>query len=360
MKTADGGPLTPVGHGGPPSGGSDDQRLGLLLLIALIAMEPATWELKLLSRAQAGMAASHPQLRLNVDPVTLARAYAQCEVVTRTHSRTFFLASGLLPAAKRRAVRALYAFCRVSDDLVDQTGNEPGAPESDVVAGIQPAEALERWRSRALSDDPPADDLVALAWADTRARYGIPKIYAEQLLQGVAQDLQVTRYATFETLAGYAYAVASTVGLMSMHIVGFAGEAALPYAVKLGVALQLTNILRDVGEDWRRGRLYLPQDELAAHEISEDDIAAGRLDGRWREFFRFQIARNRRLYAEALPGIALLDPDGRFAIAAAAELYRAILSDIETHDYDVFHRRAHVGTWGKLRRLPGIWLSLIR
>lgn len=321
-------------------------------------MEPATWELQLLSWARAGMVVLHPQQRLNVDPVTLARAYAQCEIVTRAHSRTFYLASGLLPAAKRRAVRALYAFCRVSDDLVDQAGNEPGADVA-TEAGVQPAEALERWRIRALSDDPPVDDLIALAWADTRARYGIPKVYAEQLLQGVAQDLQVTRYATFETLAGYAYAVASTVGLMSMHIVGFAGEVALPYAVKLGVALQLTNILRDVGEDWRRGRLYLPLAELAAYEISEDDIAAGRLDGRWREFFRFQIARNRRLYAEALPGVALLDPDGRFAIAAAAELYRAILSDIEAHDYDVFNRRAHVGTWGKLRRLPGIWLSLI-
>lgn len=320
-------------------------------------MEPATWELKLLSRARAGISVSHPQQRLNVDPVTLARAYTQCEIVTQMHSRTFYLASGLLPSDKRRAVRALYAFCRVSDDLVDQAGGGPG---SDVAAaaGAQPAEALERWRVRALSDDPPADDLIALAWADTRARYGIPKVYAEQLLQGVAQDLRVTRYATFETLAGYAYAVASTVGLMSMHIVGFAGESALPYAVKLGVALQLTNILRDVGEDWRRGRLYLPQDELAAHGISEADISAGRPDGRWREFFRFQIARNRRLYAEAWPGIALLDPDGRFAIAAAADLYRAILSDIEAHDYDVFNRRAHVSTWGKLRRLPGLWLSL--
>jgi phytoene synthase len=119
--------------------------------------------------------------------------------------------------------------------------------------------------------------------------------------------------------------------------------------------LQLTNILRDVGEDWRAGRLYLPQQELAEYGLAEADIAAGRIDDRWRSFMRFQIGRTRQLYAEAMPGIALLDSDGRFAIAAAADLYRRILDDIEIHDYDVFTRRAHLSAWDKLRRLPGIW-----
>lgn len=140
-----------------------------------------------------------------------------------------------------------------------------------------------------------------------------------------------------------------------MHIIGFSGAEAVPYAVKLGVALQITNILRDVGEDWRAGRVYLPLDELAAYGLTESDLAAGRVDGRWRAFMRFQIDRNRRLYAEAWPGIALLGKDGRLAVAAAGELYRAILDDIEAHDYDVFNRRAHVSAWGKLCRLPGIW-----
>ena len=151
------------------------------------------------------------------------------------------------------------------------------------------------------------------------------------------------------------YGVASTVGLMAMHIVGFEDTRAIPFAVKLGVALQLTNILRDVGEDWRAGRLYLPQEELAEFGLSEADIAAGQIDDRWRAFMRFQIERTRELFLEAMPGIALLDPDGRFAIAASAELYRSILEDIELHDYDVFSRRAHINTWGKVRRLPGIW-----
>jgi phytoene synthase len=214
---------------------------------------------------------------------------------------------------------------------------------------------LEAWRRRALSNDPHEEGPVALAWADTRARYRIPVEYAAQLIDGVAQDIHITRYVTFADLAEYAYSVASTVGLMAMHIVGFSGEEAIPSAVKLGIALQLTNILRDVGEDWCSGRLYLPLDELDAFGLSETDVAEGNVDHRWRALMRFQIARNRRLYAEALPGIAMLDPDGRFAIAAAAELYRAILDDVEAHDYDVFAHRSHVGRWGKLRRLPGIW-----
>jgi phytoene synthase len=110
-----------------------------------------------------------------------------------------------------------------------------------------------------------------------------------------------------------------------------------------------------VGEDWRNGRLYLPQEELAAFGLGEQDIAAGVVDDRWRDLMRFQLDRTRQLYDEALPGVALLDSDGRFAITAAAQLYRSILDDIEVNDYDVFQRRAHVTTWGKIVQLPGIW-----
>lgn len=281
------------------------------------------------------------------DAETLERAYRYCETLTRAHSHTFYLASGLLPTDKRRAIRALYAFCRISDDLVDQSGSE--------LRG-----RLEAWRNRALGAYPNQDDPVALAWADTRARYHIPLGYAEQLISGVARDLTQMRYTTFDELAAYCYGVASTVGLMVMHIIGFASLQAISYAIKLGVALQLTNILRDVGEDWRGGRLYLPQDELAAFGLTEASIAAGRIDDRWRDFMRFQIERTRQLYAHAMPGITLLNRDGRFAIVAAAELYKGILDDIEAHDYDVFSRRACVSTWGKLRRLPSIWWRSIR
>jgi phytoene synthase len=148
------------------------------------------------------------------------------------------------------------------------------------------------------------------------------------------------------------------VGLMAMHIIGFRDGEALAYAVKLGIALQLTNILRDVGEDWQTGRLYLPLEELNAFGLSETDVASNagaEKSTRWQTFMRFQIARTRRLYDEAEAGIKLLGPDGRFAIAAAAGLYRAILERIEAQDYDVIRRRASVSKWGKLRRLPALW-----
>ncbi len=301
------------------------------------------WEHRLLAQAYAPLENRRRYEALPIldrvhDPVP----YRQCERITREHSRTFFLASSLLPREQRRAIRALYAFCRVSDDLVDRnTSNR--------------AEMLADWRQRSLSDHPAQDDLVAWAWADTRTRFHIPRQYAEQLLDGVAGDLNHTYYASFVDLTHYCYAVASTVGLMVMHIVGYAGKEAIPYAVKLGVALQITNILRDVGEDWRNGRLYLPQDEMAAFGLNEADVAASVVDDRWREFMRFQIDRARHLFAEALPGVALLGADGRFAIGAAAELYQAILDDIEAHDYDVFTRRAHTSDARKLRLLPGIW-----
>ena len=302
-----------------------------------------TWEPTLLTLAHEALQPAKLHLpRLTGDKDALQAAYAHCEAVTAVHSRSFHLASGLLPTNKRRAVRALYAFCRVTDDIVD---DHPETAVSD----------LRIWHSHAFAAEPPADDPVAVAWADARIRHHVPVRFAEQLVEGVARDLVQTRYETYADLAMYSYGVASTVGLMSMHIIGYRGPEAIPYAIKLGLALQMTNILRDVAEDWQRGRLYLPQDELAAFGLAESDIANGRVTENWRAFMRFQIERNRRLYEEAWPGIGMLNKDGRFAIAAAAGLYRAILGDIERHDYDVFSRRAHIGTWGKLRRLPGLW-----
>jgi len=305
--------------------------------------QPAPWEYRLLAWAQEAFTSPATARPVEVARDILDSAYAYCAQVTRAHSRTFYLASGLLPADKRRAARALYAFCRATDDLVDEAHGRTGG------------QALSGWSARLSVPHPAAHDPVPLAWADAQARYHIPRGYAEQLIAGVARDLAQTRYASFPELAEYCYGAASTVGLMSMHIVGFASRDALPYAVRLGIALQLTNILRDVGEDWQAGRVYLPLDELAAFGLGEADLAAGRVNDRWRAFMRFQIERVRRLYDEAAPGIALLDRDGRFAIAAAAELYRAILDNIEAHDYDVFQRRAHLSAWSKLRRLPGIW-----
>lgn len=305
---------------------------------------PHTWEDQLILLAEQAQDTYSEPSACHADHDRLAAAYAYCADMTRQNSKTFYLASALLPPEKRRAARALYAFCRVTDNLVDRP-----------VEGVDLLEALETWRTQVSNAHLHHDDPILFAWADARQRFNIPPGYAEQLIDGVRRDLTQTRYATFGQLAQYAYGVASTVGLMAMHIVGYSGPDAIPYAVRLGVALQITNILRDVAEDFRYGRVYLAQDELALFGLSDETIKAGVVTDGWREFMRFQIDRNRMLYQESWAGIAKLDPDGRFAIAAAGKLYDAILGDIQRHDYDVFTRRAHIGTAGKLARLPGIW-----
>lgn len=267
-------------------------------------------------------------------PLSLQDAYRECMAITRTHSRSFFLSTQLLPAEKRRAIRALYAFCRTSDDLVDQG-------EQDATG------ALAAWVDTVHTPQAPADSAVLLAWNDTAARYDVPKALTDELLAGIAMDLTVSRYATFEELWLYCYRVASVVGLISMHIIGYQ-EGAASYAIKLGIALQLTNILRDVGEDARRGRVYLPQEDLRRFGLCDEDILAGRRDARFRRLMRFEIGCANALYREAWPGIGRLSPDWRLAIAAAAEIYRGILGKIGTNDYNVFTRRAYVPLAEKL------------
>src|SRR5512143_4024383 len=211
----------------------------------------ANWENQLLDLAGQ---ISHPHTRpffsYWAGDASLQKAYKQAEKITGEHSKSFYLASGLLPEEKRSAVRALYAFCRTVDDIVDK----PSDTEQD--------SQLSYWRTMVETASFAAHDLVAAAWADTLVRYHIPRHYALQLIDGVARDLCQTRYQTFEELATYCYGVTSTVGLMSMYVVGFKDTRAVPYAIKLGVALQMTNILRDVGEDYCNGRLYLPREEL--------------------------------------------------------------------------------------------------
>ncbi|GAB4501461.1 MAG: phytoene/squalene synthase family protein [Anaerolineales bacterium] len=278
---------------------------------------------------------------------SLARAYALCGQIAAHHSKSFYMASALLPEEKRSAVRALYAFCRTVDDIVDEGSVVGRAAELDYWRGVSQGLLAPR-----------ADDLVAQAWADARSRYHIPPRYALQLIDGVARDLLPARYKNFDDLATYCYGVASTVGLMSMYIVGFKSNEALPYAIKLGVALQLTNILRDVGEDFRNGRLYLPKDELKIFGVSEKQLARGEVNDAWRNFMRYQIARARALYAEAEKGLAHLERDGRLAIGASANFYQGILEVIEANDYDVFSKRASLTAWGKLSRIPALWLKL--
>ena len=299
------------------------------------------WEQSLLALAQeAGEIHTHGARIFSPESQMLCRAYERCRLITAQNSRSFYLATTLLPREKRQAVRALYAFCRMADDLIDEGHKQPGL-------------ALQQLRERIHNPKPIVNDHsgeILLAWEDARHRYHVPIRFSDQLLDGVERDLHQIRYNTFEELTVYCYGVASTVGLMSMHIIGYSPEAT-PYAVKMGVALQLTNILRDIGEDFRAGRIYLPLEDLAAFRLDEHDLASQQVDGRWRNMMRFQIARTRQIYAEAWPGIAYLNPRGRLSAMAAAIFYQGILNDIEAHDYDVFTRRAHVGEWNKIQLL---------
>jgi phytoene synthase len=305
----------------------------------------ANWESQLIALAGA---VPHPSTRpffsYWAGDANLAKAYKKAAEITQSHSKSFYAASGLLPEEKRSAARALYAFCRTVDDIVDEVESKK---DQDF--------ELDYWRNIVETASPSTDDLVAAAWADTLTRYHIPRHYALQLIDGVARDMYQTRYQTFDDLATYCYGVASTVGLMSMYIVGFKNNDAIPYAIKLGVALQMTNILRDVGEDYRNGRLYLPREELVFHGIQESDIAEGKVTNNWRQFMRFQIDRTRQLYEESWQGVKMLEREGQFAIGAASVFYQGILDDIEKHDYDVFSRRASLSTAGKLSKIPSLW-----
>jgi phytoene synthase len=298
--------------------------------------KPYPWEELLLAKAMDGLKEQRAERTFHYPLGDLEKCFEICGDITRQKSQTFYFACRLLPAEKRKAIWALYAFARTSDDIADSDGD----PEEKL-------RRLKTWH-QALRGEDPGNDPVLVAWSETRRRFRIPTLYEDHLLEALEQDLRLVRYERFDDLAHYCYGVASTIGLMSMHILGYTSDYAFLYAIRLGVALQLTNILRDVGEDWEQGRLYLPREELQGFGLTEEDIARGVVDERWRAFMRFQIERVERLYERSLPGIAYLHPRGQLAVAAAGELYRKILRAIERNDYNVFTRRAIVPGWQKV------------
>lgn len=262
-----------------------------------------------------------------------------CRLVARLNGKSFYLASLCLPVERRRAVHATYAYCRIADDIVDRAVSVESARL-----------AIDRWEEEL---DQPVSP-VARAFARARSRFGIPEEAARELLGGVRMDLEPSRYATWDELRGYCHAVAGTVGLMVAPILGCQNETALSHAAELGIAMQLTNILRDIREDAEHGRLYLPTNDLDAFGIDVGQILSGHPNGAFREFMAFQIARARSLYAYAETGIPALDPSGRLTTLAASHFYSNILTEIEKLDYDVFSARAHLTTGQKLRSLPGV------
>ncbi len=285
-------------------------------------------------------------------PEGMEAAFRCCTAVTRRHSKSFFLSTELLPEAKRNAIRALYAFCRITDDIVDDSASD------------QRAALLDEWRTQARKPWQAQTDPVLLAWTWVRDRYHVPQRYAEELVDGCESDLFTTRYESWESLQHYCYLVASTVGLISMHIIGSDDDSdahldvAKKDAIDLGVALQLTNILRDVGEDFQRGRIYLPQEDLRQFGYTELDLANNVNDERFRRLMRFEMDRADALYNSSWRGIKHLSADGRFAVGAASLLYRGILGQIHANHYNVFTHRAHLTARQKITRLPGIYMRV--
>ncbi|MBK4729222.1 phytoene synthase [Oxynema sp. CENA135] len=287
-------------------------------------------------------------------------AYELCRKITAKYARTFYLGTLLMPEVKRRAIWAIYAWCRRTDELVDGPRARLTTPET-----------LDLWESQLESifaGDPLEDPDVALV--DTLEHFELEIEPFRDMIAGQRMDLERSRYQTFEDLKLYCYRVAGTVGLMSLPVMGFEKarssapwECYLPElppptqeAIDLGIANQLTNILRDVGEDARRGRIYLPLEELALFDYTEEDLIDGVVDDRWQELMRFQIQRARKYYAAAEKGILALSHDARWPVWAATMLYSQILDAIERNQYDVFRQRAFVPNLSKVVSLPVAWL----
>ncbi|KAK9735177.1 hypothetical protein RND81_04G188700 [Saponaria officinalis] len=278
----------------------------------------------------------------------LGEAYDRCGEVCAEYAKTFYLGTLLMTPEKRRAIWAIYVWCRRTDELVD------GPNASHITAT-----ALDRWESRLddLFNGQPFDMLDA-ALSDTVAKFPIDIQPFKDMIEGMRMDLRKSRYKNFDELYLYCYYVAGTVGLISVPVMGIAPkskattESVYNAALALGIANQLTNILRDVGEDARRGRVYLPQDELAQAGLSDEDIFAGRVTDKWRSFMKKQIKRARTFFDEAERGVAELSPSSRWPVWASLLLYRQILDEIEANDYNNFTKRAYVSKAKKLLALP--------
>jgi phytoene synthase len=281
----------------------------------------------------------------------LDESYAVCRAIMRENASTFSLASRLLPPERRSATYALYGLFRTLDDLVDET-------DTGSLAREQALSELAGWRAwlEVPSSPPPSHPLLP-AFLETVHRYTIPLRYFIELIDGLEGDIVSRRYADFGELALYCYRVAATVGLAMSRVLGVTSERARGHAVELGVAMQLTNILRDVREDAEHGRIYLPQDELAAVGWDDRRLRSGVVDEPLRSLIRRQIARARSYYDRGLAGLPYLSPDARFAILVAARVYAEILTEIERRDFDVLAGRAHVPWSRKVQIVATCYLS---
>ncbi len=275
--------------------------------------------------------------------MTLATAYETCRELHRRHGRSYYLATRLLPAHKRPAVHALYGFARWCDEIVD-----------DLASTLTPDEKaaeLDAFGRAAL--DGTSDHDVAVALRDTMQRWDIPTEHVQAFLRSMRMDLTIGSYKTYDDLLDYMHGSAAVIGLQMLPVLEpvVPLDVAAPYAADLGVAFQLTNFLRDVGEDLQRDRVYLPLEDLDAFGVTVEQLREQVVDGRFRRLMAFEVARTREVYRTAGLGIRLLHPSSRRCISLALHLYGGILDEIERADYRVLDGRVSVPTWRRASAL---------
>ncbi len=273
----------------------------------------------------------------------LRTSYEECKRLNALHGKTYYLATLLLPKAKRPFVHALYGFARYADEIVDDLAS--------TLTETEKAAELKTWGDQVLSGLKSGDssDQVGRALIDTVNRFNIPHEHFVAFLHSMTMDLTVTEYANYEALMEYVYGSAAVIGLEMVPILGALSEAAYEPAEKLGVAFQLANFIRDVGEDLDRGRVYLPQDELALFGVDHEMLTARKLTPEITAALKFQIERVRQLQREAAPGILQLEPASRPCIEAASELYCGIVDEVEAIGYEIFNKRAKTSTARRMR-----------
>ena len=277
-----------------------------------------------------------------VDP-QLRKSYAECKKLNAQHGKTYYLATLLLPPEKRPFVHALYGFARYADEIVDDLASTLTEDEKSL--------ALHNWGQGVLSDikEGKSHDHIGAALVDTVNRFAIPINYFEAFLKSMTMDLTVTEYHAYEDLMEYVYGSAAVIGLQMVPILGALSSDAYIAAEKLGIAFQLANFIRDVGEDLDRGRVYLPITELQAHGVTREMLEERVLTPQIKSALKFQIARVRDLQEQATPGIKLLSPESRACIEAASELYCGIVDEVEKIDYQIFRKRAKTSTWRRIK-----------
>jgi phytoene synthase len=273
----------------------------------------------------------------------LQQSYDECKRLNALHGKTYYLATLLLPAAKRPPVHALYGFARYADEIVDDLESTL-TPEEKAVA-------LRTWGDSVLADlrAGSSNDLIGRALVDTVKKYSIPLEYFDAFMVSMEMDLTVTRYKSYDDLMTYVYGSAVVIGLEMLPILGYSDPRAVEAATALGTAFQLANFIRDIGEDIDRGRIYMPLDDLARFGVSEEMLLKRQLTPEIVEAIKYQIARVRELQEKAEAGIQYLDPISRPCIRAASELYCGIVDEIEANGYDIFNKRATTSTWRRAR-----------